>query len=232
MIMRQLLPGRLVLADSILDEASLAALALFKDGTFKDVEIDSFSSIWKRNASLNPQVGTTVMWAEDSAYREVIEALPRVIAYPTGTAVDAVLERAKQIAVNGGILTPQQFEQEYAGIVASFYRYPPGSRLIWHTDEAYMGAFSAYLSGNWNSNWGGHFAFRRDASEEANGIASVVEPRANRMVVFAAGLLHSILSVANDASEPRVALSGFFVKKNQAESLLQRLLSDLERPAS
>ena len=219
----------LVVVDDVVPEANLAeAQKIASSATFKDVAIDGRTSIWLRNGSLNPQVGTTYMWTEMERFHSVVGSLPGVNAYPTGTVIDQVLDTARRVALANGLFDSEVGEENtYAGIVASLYKYKPGTRLVWHVDASYLGAFAMYFSGEWQENWGGYFAVEGDNPDHNElGVGRIISPRLNRMIVFRSGLKHAVLSVANDAGEARVGLSGFFVRKIHAEAMLAKYVDD------
>jgi hypothetical protein len=151
--------------------------------------------------------------------------------YPTGKAIDTVLEAVKAhcpavvdlIGVEG---------QAWAGITVRPMIYPQGSGLSWHHDGGLSnGAFIFYAHPEWNAVWGGelfvadvstrvsnpqremiHKLENRRENEELLrvGMGRFVMAKPNRLVFVAPGCRHAIAKVTSAAgSNPRVALAGF-----------------------
>lgn len=214
--------GLLVLDDVLLESELFVVHELCRNEAFRQVEIESSKSIWLRNGSLNPEIGSSVLWIE-SGTDGVSHNRLNMKSYPTGTPIDKILATVRSIGAKLGLFPLGGSEEsDYGGIAASIYRYSPGSRLAWHFDGSYLGGFAMYVSGEWNEDWGGYFAFQDNSEMHRNlGIGTFVQPRNNRLILFRAGIRHSILSIANDADRPRIGLAGFFLTGEQARSLVQ-----------
>lgn len=219
MQVRTVLEGRLAVVDGLLSPAEFAALGSVIAGTpFRETDQTDPASIWRRNAPLNPEVGPLIVRAEAPEHQAMIASMGGFMAYPTGTPLDAVMDLARDLARERGIM---ESPEEYAGLTCSLFSYGPGTRLSWHRDEGgYLGAFSAYFTLGWRPDQGGFLAY--EGEDPAAGVGGTIEPRANRMVLIGGGLNHAVTPVASDAPAPRVSLSGFFIRKGFAERLIER----------
>lgn len=170
----------------------------------------------------------------------------RLRFYPTGDAVDAVLEAIKArcplvanlVGVEG---------QRWAGIMGRPYLYPKGSGVSWHEDSgAYSGAFIYYAHPEWNVLWGGELLVaasdrtshapsqavsHRFENHKENGellragLGRFVMPKPNRLVFIAPGFRHMIAKVTAAAGDhPRASLAGFFVTPEGVASMVQQLV--------
>jgi hypothetical protein len=198
--------------DSVLTDDMFRQVADFcAMGSFKETSPGPETSVWRGNAPLNPLVGSTLLWALGGQYPEAVKSGGDLLLYPSGSPLDAVVSAAwdqAKMQIPGA-------ERECVGVTATIFKYGPGSRLIWHKDQASLGAFTLYVS-DWSENSGGQFAYRPEGEKEGR----FVEPRPNRMVVFASGLDHSVFPVAADAGNPRTSISGFFIDMQRAQTLL------------
>lgn len=219
MQVRNILKNRLAVIDGLLSDAEFAALAaLIAEAPFREADQTDPASIWRRNAPLNPRVGPLIVRAEAAEHQAMLAALGGFMVYPTGTVLDRVMDLARDLAREQGIM---ESPEEYAGLTCSLYRYDPGTRLAWHRDEGgFLGAFSAYFTPGWAPDQGGFFAYEGD--DPAAGVGGLVEPRANRLVLIGGGLNHAVTPVASDAPAPRVSLAGFFIRRSFAERLIAR----------
>jgi len=91
-------------------------------------------------------------------------------------------------------------------------RYQAGQFLTVHDDkyddENRAAAFVINLSKNWNPDWGGLLQFH-DAS---GGVGETLMPRWNSLSMFKVPQSHSVSLVAPWAGEPRLAITGWFMK--------------------
>lgn len=76
--------------------------------------------------------------------------------YPTGKAVDLIIEKLKITITNYTNLLGEQ-GKDWAYFFARAYLYPQGAGLSWHRDNENFvkGAFVYYAHPNWNPQWGG-----------------------------------------------------------------------------
>lgn len=100
-------------------------------------------------------------------------------SYPTGTAVDKVLDAI--VAGLGGLAElVGRRRVDFEGISACTYLYPQGTGLSWHNDvpRRYTGAYVFFAHPEWNCQWGGEL-FLADAPRrpEELGEGSVVALR-------------------------------------------------------
>jgi hypothetical protein len=168
--------------------------------------------------------------------------------YPTGQAIDAVLEAIKAHAPLVSHLVGVE-GKDWAGIKASPSIMPRGSGVSWHQDSGpYSGAVIFYAHPEWNVLWGGellvadistkcikerrervHRFENRAENEEMMrvGMGRFVMPRPNRLVFVAPGMRHQVAKVTPAAgNHPRVALAGFFVTPAGVVQMAQEYLED------
>ncbi len=162
-----------------------------------------------------------MIWVEEND-EGMLREMPERKAFPTGTHVDEIMMIARQVVFDLDLFSlGDNQDSDYGRIAVSTYRYPPGSRLPWHFDGSYLGGFAMYVSGEWNEDWGGYFAFQDNSQAHSKlGIGTFVQPRNNRLIVFKSGIRHSILSIANDARKSRIGLAGFFLTREQAKAFV------------
>lgn len=101
------------------------------------------------------------------------------------------------------------------GIVAAnaqATRYLPGQFLTRHEDENReenrVAAFVINLSKDWNPDWGGLLQFHDDRG----GVGETLLPRWNSFSVFRVPQPHSVSLVAPWARQPRLAITGWFLR--------------------
>lgn len=91
-------------------------------------------------------------------------------------------------------------------------RYQPGQFLTHHDDkfddENRAAAYVINLSKNWHPDWGGLLQFH-DAS---GGVGETLMPRWNSLSMFTVPQSHSVSLVSPWAGEPRLAITGWFMK--------------------
>jgi 2-oxoglutarate-Fe(II)-dependent oxygenase superfamily protein len=236
---RSLLGGRVIVLDEVLDKGDLdSVLAIVEGMHFEPIDVRS-AAIWRRNFPLNPQRGDQIVTLEDHPWMtddrgadgratsrpdalpvEEIFAAGGIQVYPTHSPLDRIIDTAVATARRHGLFGSGAPLNPYAACFATVYQYGPGTRLAWHDDRDYLGAFAAYLTPDWSENEGGYLAVQHGPAHKTLGLARIVEPRCNRVVVFAPGVRHSVLSVAEDATRPRVSLSGFFLSRRQLRTTI------------
>lgn len=155
---------------------------------------------------------------------------PENATYPTGTAVDALLEALLE---DPDSLTPWVSDQ-WIRVSGRPYVYPPGSALSWHADdhEFYSGAFVYYCHPEWNVDWGGELMVASGADPElpmmpfrfdnreysdllmATGAGHFILPKPNRLVLLG-DVPHMVKPVAPAAGAAvRASLAGFFIRED------------------
>lgn len=102
---------------------------------------------------------------------------------------------------------------DIAAANAQATRYQPGQFLTRHNDqydeENRVAAYVINLSKNWNLDWGGLLQFH-DAN---GGVGETLMPRWNSLSMFKVPQWHSVSLVSPWAGEPRLAITGWFLKK-------------------
>jgi hypothetical protein len=172
------------------------------------------------------------------------------VVYPTGTQLDAPLERILTLAAEVEALVGRRGHDWYA-LQSRPWLYPAGTRLSWHHDtDEYCGSFVFYTHPHWNAFWGGELLVASEGpegsvtyGEEANGGALNLDsepesrallreghgqffaPKPNRLIFIAGGAPHMIAHVSPAAGENvRTSLGGFFLRAPAgAENMLQML---------
>lgn len=161
-------------------------------------------------------------------------------AYPTGSAVDRLIER---------ILESAFYREAVPGtyVTARTYLHPQGSGLDWHDDGGrFAGAYTYYAHPRWHASWGGELLIvedpigreplperrhmekgrvetvrgswnvlhKEDLSEMLMARATSTEfvfARPNRIVFLRRGLWHKVATVKHHAPFARCAVAGFFL---------------------
>ena len=83
--------------------------------------------------------------------------------YPTGTAVDFVLEKLLHLAPQ---IQPWvgKANEAWVLVTAAPWIYPPGTGISWHTDSgAHTGAYIFYIHPEWDAQWGGELLVADEA---------------------------------------------------------------------
>lgn len=110
-------------------------------------------------------------------------------AYPSGTPLDAVLERVRERLPRFTLLG--------CGPRA----YPPGRGMDLHDDARFAATFVLYAHEDWRPEWDGALVFESGA---------VIEPQPNRCVLIKAGAPHRV----RPGLRPRLSVIGYdFVPK-------------------
>jgi hypothetical protein len=228
MQLRSFLDGRVVCVDKLLTEPAFRAVQrLAAAARYRAAETQDPNRIWDRNTYDNPDIASTIVWPELERHRELLAAVPEFKLYPTGDALDQPLSVIREVAMLLDVVGSRG--TDWAAIVASIFRYNNDGGLIFHTDAiSYSGAFSFYLHEDWHPDWGGSFMFSSCAPASIDHGLFLV-PKPNRLVLLRAGTPHTVAGVAAPEGVSRIALSGFFVRGERAEPLLQEYLSRAAR---
>lgn len=114
-----------------------------------------------------------------------------------------------------------------ASLTITPYIYPPGSKLPWHTDSGYKGAFTFYAHPRWGATWGGELMIAANKEskkyrltldhswedeyllKEGHGIYIACKP--NRLVIQKPDVWHGMNRIDSDAGDNlRVSIQGFW----------------------
>jgi hypothetical protein len=122
-------------------------------------------------------------------------AIGNRIPYPSGTPLDAVLEKVRESLpqLEAELGRPGE---DWQILGAGPKHYPRGGGLRPHDDARFVGTFAFYVHEEWDAAWGGELAI--DGSR--------VFPAPNRCVFLRSGVSHEVLPVA-DAAGPRLRMS-------------------------
>jgi hypothetical protein len=224
------LNGAVVCIDDVLDGPVFAAAqALVAEHPYTNANTGDPNLIWERNTYRNPDIANTILWPEYERHRQLLCVLPGVKLYPAGDALDKPLSTIRELAISSGVIGRPG--TDWAGIIASIFRYEPGGGLIFHSDAAsYNGAFSFYLHEEWYPDWGGFFMFSSGTLQDIDQGHFLI-PKPNRLVLIRGGTPHNISGVVSPNGQSRLALSGFFVKPERADEMLEQYLPGLGQKA-
>lgn len=144
-----LIKERLAVVDDVVPNSQLGDLGdILGEAGFMKIMAGERNDIWRENGSLNPDVRSIqIIWTEAEDLLPVLEKYDSVVLYPTKTTIDLILGAAKKAALEMQLWDPASTgDDEFVGVVAYFYKYAPGSRLVWHLDGSYFGGFAMYLT--------------------------------------------------------------------------------------
>ncbi|WP_042388604.1 2OG-Fe(II) oxygenase [Streptacidiphilus melanogenes] len=126
-----------------------------------------------------------------------------------------------------------QMDDDWNKVGFTFWNYPAGSRLGWHSDSGggRRGSYILFLHEEWRASWGGEllildeeFTEPHEPGETASVEAWVgqstlsplaVLPRPNRLVFLKAGTPHQVNRVDPTAALVRCSLTGHVTKKSE-----------------
>ncbi|GAA3856460.1 2OG-Fe(II) oxygenase [Streptomyces sedi] len=137
----------------------------------------------------------------------------------------------------------------------TFWNYPAGSRLGWHSDAGggRQGSYILFLHTEWRASWGGEtLLLDEDASKPRDGldpadvagwvrdsdrVPVAVLPRPNRLLYLRAGTPHQVNRVDPTAGLVRTSLTGHVWKKlpesvTESRASFRRLLGALDGSAA
>jgi len=222
---------RLLVADGLLGASSLAALrdhVALSD--YRGVHGQKWDRVW-RLWDGNPQRGPSVYYDPDRRFDH------KVPAYPTGTAMDLLIDAVRtQSALHPDITGVEGVD--WAGIYLCPWLYPVGSALSLHQDAAkYTGSFTFFLHLRWRLHWGGELfvyppadparlgslpglghdhPWMSDDGPEDDMIADVavaISPSPNRLVLLGEDRPHRVARVDQNAgAHVRASIAGFFLR--------------------
>lgn len=78
-----------------------------------------------------------------------------------------------------------------------------------HTKDDRIAAFTLGFTRGWRADWGGQLMFHDDRGDIERGFA----PRFNVLTIFRTPRAHSVAPVAAYAAEPRLSLTGWFIRE-------------------
>ncbi|MDP3280439.1 MAG: 2OG-Fe(II) oxygenase [Nitrosomonas sp.] len=214
-------PGLLVI-DHVLPPPQFEAMArAIAEGEYRSVHSERHDRAWR------PWDGTPLR--AGSMYYD-----PGVVfdwqgpLYPSGTAVDPLIDRVRQAAEACPEIVGRE-GLDWIALYLSAWLYPVGSALSLHRDgDQYSGAFAFFAHRRWCAHWGGELlvqppSARRpgygttwiadDGDDDDAGIATCVIPRPNRLVLLGPNRPHRIARVdANAGTHARASIAGFFLR--------------------
>ena len=105
-----------------------------------------------------------------------------------------------------GILTHKNF-------AVMNYIWTKLSYITWHNDDRYDQAVTIYLNEFWGWDWGGHFLYKTDNTNEFQGFI----PEFNMCVVNTKNYSHCVTPISLDAQMPRITIQ-IFSKNEKSEA--------------
>ncbi len=236
--------------DGVLPEEAFADLwRHLQTLAYRHVHQDKLHGVWRPQDG-DPFEGDRILCLGREP--EAFGGLPALAAagyvvHPTGTPLDAPLERILMLATEVEALVGRRGHDWYA-LQTRPWLYPAGTRLSWHHDtEEYCGSFVFYTHPHWNAFWGGELLIASEGSvtegAEENGESMSLDsepesrallreghgrffaPKPNRLIFIAGGVPHMIAHVSPAAgANVRASLGGFFLRAPAgAEGTLQML---------
>lgn len=242
---------QLLIWDDVLPAATFEELwKTFRNGSFRSVHSEGMEAVF-RVSDGNPLVGREYAWTP----RPVEEMLPPGLRrdelglsfHPTHGPADAVIDAILSAAERARHLTGTM-GKDWLALNGSFWAYPAGTGLSWHTDAVrYSCAFIYYCHRRWDVAWGGELLvssstqdaeslrgakYTFDESESENrvlmreGLGRYVLPKPNRLVLLKGGIPHRLSPVQPGAgNNVRASLAGFFVSPKGIELMLEAHLA-------
>lgn len=225
----------LLVADNVLGNKALAAL---RDhvamAEYRSVHAQKWDRVW-RLWDGHPQRGPSAYYDPDRRFDQGAER--KGGSYPTGTAIDALIDAVRtQSALHPEVAGAEV--TDWAGIYLCPWIYPAGSALSLHQDSAkYTGSFTFFVHSRWRLHWGGELfvyppadpqrpaltpAFGNDppwlsddGADEAMiaDLAVAISPSPNRLVLLGEDRPHRVGRVDQNAgAHVRASIAGFFLR--------------------
>lgn len=221
----------LLVVDRLLGMNLLAAVRdHVAQSDYRGVHGQKWDRVW-RLWDGNPQRGPSVHYDPDRRFD------PKSPVYPTGTAVDHLIDAVRtQAALHPEVAGCEGID--WAGIYLCPWLYPVGSALSLHQDAAqYTGSFTFFLHSRWRLHWGGelfvyppadpvrlesspalahdHPWMSDDGPDEAMiaDVAVAISPSPNRLVLLGEDRPHRVARVDQNAgAHVRASIAGFFLR--------------------
>jgi hypothetical protein len=216
-----------VFDDVLSSEAARHLWKFVQEDTYTSVHKDAWTKVWRLSDG-SPMKGTQVMRMADEA-QSPDDGAPGLLIYPSGTALDALLDVVVQQASFVG-----QPVADWHSVGAATWLYPQGAGLSWHTDgRVHVGAFIYYAHPYWNCQWGGELLLADVSLEDRanwqrgstlentwenthlseHGWGHYVMPKPNRLVLLKGGVPHKLQRVDTNAGDHvRATVAGFFMR--------------------
>ncbi len=215
--------------DDVLTPAQFAELhGAAGEASYRMVHDRSWQKVWRLHDGM--PLATTPVWLMPGARRDVA-------TYPTGGAVDPLVERIVTLSSEAeGLLGA--VGRDWVGFNVRHWVYPAGSGLSLHRDSrGYTGSYVYFLHPEWNLHWGGLLIvldpgtptppprgtagvapWLDDSVENTRvwepGLGLCVMAKPNRLVFITGAAEHLITKVDGAAgTHPRVSVAGFFYRE-------------------
>ncbi len=193
-------------------------------GDYRSVHSPIWSKVW-RLWDGEPLRGAPVVYDPQSLYTGEARR------YPTFTSVDVLVDQILGMAAQHSDIVGTEGSNWKALFLASWI-YPVGSALSRHVDGVrYSGAFTWFAHPRWGAHWGGELVVEtadegqdispelepwvlEDGTDCGRGIATMVSPLPNRLVLIGPNRPHRIARVdANAGARVRSSIAGFFLQQ-------------------
>lgn len=213
--------GSLAVIDDLLPAAAFEALAAHGEGESHELPRDrNEGSIWKFNGELDPVQSRTFVVLEGERYAPIRTMFPNIDFHPMGNPVDAALNAIRDVILGHRLFGSAS--PTWAGSMSRLFRFPPGSRLIWHSDGAnYVGAYAYYIHRQWDKNDGGQFLFESGRDDDPFD-GYFIAPKPNRLVVIRSPLNHAVTPAVLNTPTTRATLTGFFVRPEAVGHVIKK----------
>jgi len=150
---------------------------------------------------------------------------------PFNNPIDIISDAVEKVVPNHDFVKP------WDELHIRSYLYPRNTKLSWHNDSGYEGAFIFYTHPRWASTWGGELMIHEvpeelpkwhhgdettkphldhrweDAVLEAYGMGNYITAKPNRLVITGKNVWHAVNRVDADAGDnSRCSVVGFYKK--------------------
>jgi hypothetical protein len=219
-------PGLLVV-DNLVPSESLENIRYqMAKGDYRSVHSPTWSKVW-RLWDGEPLRGAGVVYDPQSIYTREARR------YPTFTSVDLLIDEILGAVVNYNDIVGTE-GNDWKALYLAPWLYPVGSALSRHFDGVrYSGAFTWFSHPRWGAHWGGELVVEppdegqdispelepwmlEDGTDCGKGIATMVSPLPNRLVLIGPNRPHRIARVDRNAgARVRSSIAGFFLRNSE-----------------
>lgn len=217
-------PGLLVV-DNLVPEHSLQYIRdEMARGDYRSVHSPTWSKVW-RLWDGQPLRGASVVYDPQTLYTGEARR------YPTFTSVDVLIDEILGMTAQYSNIVGTE-RNNWKALFLAPWIYPVGSALSRHVDGVrYSGAFTWFAHPRWGAHWGGELVVEtadegqdispelepwvlEDGTDCGRGIATMVSPLPNRLVLIGGNRPHRIARVdANAGARVRSSIAGFFLQQ-------------------
>jgi hypothetical protein len=215
-------PGLLVIDDLVPAHSLEDIRREMAKGEYHSVHRKTWTKVW-RLWDGEPLRGLGVVYDPKSLFTGEARR------YPTFSSIDLLIDEVLGAAARSPETVGTEGE-DWKALYLAPWLYPVGSALSRHVDgERYSGAFTWFAHPRWCAHWGGELVVEpagegQDISPESEpwmdddgadcgtGIATMINPLPNRLVLIGPDRPHRIARVdANAGARVRSSIAGFFL---------------------